>query len=146
MISQQAKRIQQVVKYERRVLDDLRSALNEQTFRLDTLRNQIESTQQRIQIALAPSGVTDEHLNTIGAIQQYTNRMDASLNELRSEWSTQQTNVDNARSAVIEQKARVKAIETLCQRLNQQAVRQQLQAEHNELTDAIINQFLEKSS
>lgn len=139
-------RIQQVLKYEQRVLDDLAQMLSQEVNKLHKIQKQIDANSEHRKLAIQTSERAKFTISTAQSRIQFTNQLEKFGDQLRLLKKKQQQTLDDARSEVAAQRARVKAIEALVKKMKHQAAQAQLNFEYNELYDNILSKSLEQKS
>ena len=146
MIRKKLKRIEQVLKYEQRLLDDTLQQLGLEINKLNQIQSQIDANNTKRQSVFTQDARQNFAIDTAQSRTQFANRLDQIEQQLKTLKSEQQQEVDTAKLAVAEQRTRVKAIETLVKKLNHEARQSQLDFESYELYDSVLAKSLEPKS
>lgn len=136
-------RLEQVLRYEQRLMDDLRQNMGQEISKLNQIQSQIDANRKKRQSVFTQDTTHPFAIHTAQSRTQYADRLEQFEQQLEAAKEVQQHEVDSARAAVLEQRKRVQAIETLVKKLQNEAHQSQLAFENHELYDTVVNKSLE---
>ena len=146
MNKQKLERIKHVLKYEQRILNDRIQTLIQENAGLEKINSKINGNQKQQHQTLNPAQSISFAIDNAQSQIQFVNQLESVHQQLLSLRKQQQTVVDQAQLDLVEQQARVKAIESLVKKLNHQIQQEQIYFENNELYDNIVTKALEPNS
>lgn len=146
MNQRQLHRVNNVLKFEQRNLDNCIRHLHQQNSILNAIRRELESISMMKQTTLQDhSTVSSFAINAVENRINFVQKLENSVVTLTKSETTQLATIELARKRVQDQKSRVTAIEKLVEKLKRESREKQTENELLELNDTIINQYLENA-
>ena len=134
--------IKQLLKFEKRRLDEVIQKMAAEISKLNLILAKIESNRKQQSRILQSPNQAGFAINAAQSRNHLMTRMDGIVAQLKIEKSEQEQVITEAKNEVAEQSVRVEAIKTLVKKLTREAEQKQIHFENSETYDNILTRSM----